>query len=68
MLNRRKQFFSERSVSLFQESSCSLPFLNGYGIFWKSTCSHELPIYNVFDRYFYLNLIVILKEHLQPNI
>ena len=37
---------------LCQKSSCGHPFLNAQGIFQKSTCSHELRIYNVFDRYF----------------
>ena len=48
MFSRRTQFFTDCSVSLFHESSCGHPFLNGYGNFY---CSHELRIYNVFDRY-----------------
>ena len=43
--------FFQSSVSLFHESSCSRPFLNGCGIFQKSTCSYELCLDNVFDRY-----------------
>ena len=34
----------------------------------KNSCSHELCIYNVFDRNFYLRRILISKEHLQPYI
>ena len=75
-----KTFFSFRLLclisgnSFFQSAvflcffSCGHRSLNGYGVFWKSTCSYELPIYNVFDRYFHLRLIVISKEHLQPYI
>ena len=37
-------------------------------LFQKSTCSHELRNYNVFERYFYLRCIVFSKEHLQPYI
>ena len=47
--------------------SCGHPLLNGYGVFEKRT-SHEFPIYNVFDRYFYLRHIVISNEYLQPYI
>ena len=49
--SRREQFFSGYSVSLFHKSSCGHPSLNEYGFFKKSTCSHELRICNVFDRY-----------------
>ena len=45
--------------------SCGHLFFNGYGVFWKSTCSHELPLYNVFDRYFCLKRIAISKDHLK---
>ena len=61
-INFREQFFfSECRVSLFYKSSCGQPFLNG-------TCNHNFHIYNVFDRYFHLRSIVILKEYLQPYI
>ena len=46
-----EQIFLVYSVSLFHKSSCGHPFLNRYGIFYKSTCSRELRICNVFDRY-----------------
>ena len=62
----RKSFF--QSTVFLYSISFGHPFLNGYGVSQKSTCSHELPIYNVFDRYFYLRCIVISKEHLQPYI
>ena len=44
--SRREQFFLGCSVS-----SCGHPFLNGQGIFKKSTCRHELLINNVSGRY-----------------
>ena len=34
----------------------------------ERTCSHELCIYNAFDRYFYLRRIATSKEDLQPYI
>ena len=57
---------SEYSVPLFYEGSCGQPFLNRYGIIWKSTCSCTLGMYNVFDRYLYSRCIAISKEHLHP--
>ena len=57
---------SEYSVPLFHEGSCGQPFLNRYGIIWKSTCSCTLGMYNVFDRYLYSRCIAISKEHLHP--
>ena len=46
---------------LFHKSSCSHPFFNGYGVFQKSTCNHELQIYDVFDRYFCECVCVCLR-------
>ena len=68
IFNHRESFFSENSVSLFHESSCVQPLLNGYGIFQKSTCNHKLQTHHAFDRYFYLRCAAISKEHLQPYI
>ena len=67
MFNRREQFFSEYSVSLFHKSSCGHPFLNGYGIFQKSTCNHELRIYSVFGRYFCVCVCVCVCVCLRPS-
>ena len=41
-------------------------FMGTVFVFQNSNCSHELHIYNIFDGYFYLTVVVILKEHLQP--
>ena len=43
-------------------------FMGTVFVFQNSNCSHEFHIYNVFDGYFYLTVVVILKEHLQPYI
>ena len=59
-------YYSQGIISLFHESSCGQPFLNGYGIFQKSTCNHKLQIYKVFERYFYLRCVAISKEHVHP--
>ena len=67
MFNRREHFF-QSSDSMFLENSCGYPFHDGYWIFSQSNCSHELRIYNVFDKYSYLRRIVISKEHMQPYI
>ena len=37
-------------------------------MFYRSTCNHELCIYNAFKRHFLLRHIVISKVHLQPYI
>ena len=71
--NLREPFFLEYSVPLFQEGSCDHPFLNRYGVFYNSTCSCELCIYNVFDRYFFLTAYCYFKgalgaTHLSGNI
>ena len=68
MFNSREQFFSEYSTYLFQESSCSFPFLSGYGIFLEEHLHAWISYYNVFDGYFYLERSVISKEHLQLDI
>ena len=49
--SRSEKIFSGFSVSLFHKSSCGRSFLNRYGIFQRSTCSHILCICNVFDRF-----------------
>ena len=79
--SRREQFSSGYSVSLFHKSSCGYSFLNGYGIFQNSACSHYLRIHNLFDTYLKgIELICdsscshpldelpfsIIKEQLQP--
>ena len=56
VINRREQFFQS---TMFHESSCGQPFLNGYAISQRSSCNHKLYISDVFDRYFYLRRIFI---------
>ena len=50
----RAQCFVISRKSLRQSTSQCIPDL-----FSKNTCSHELCIYNVFDKYFYLRCITI---------
>ena len=46
-INRREQFFSGQSFSLFHKSSCGHSFLNGYGIFRRALAA----IYCVYAMY-----------------
>ena len=68
MFNHREPFFSEYSFLYFTKvvaAIYSLMDTEWIRYFYKSTCSHELHIYNVFDRSFYLSRIAISKERLQ---
>ena len=48
VFNRREQFSSEYSVSLFHESSCAHPILNGYTIYFKRALATMNCVYAMY--------------------
>ena len=60
-------FFQGTFLLCFTELVATIHSLVLY-LFQNSTCSHELRIYSVFDRYFFLRRTVISKQRLQPFI